>query len=345
MRPVGVLEGPAIAPPRSGEGRDEVQFAIAAEAGDVPEAASSEPRFGAALVLEFEEPERLDPARAAADPEPPPPPAPQTAFRLGMAASIGIHLLPLLLLVAWPLPAPETAPPIPVQLVVLKEPEPPKPPPPKLPEVKPSPGRLASVEVGDPAAPRDKPEAAAEPAPEPPKETKVAAAPPPLKPPPPTELVSALPKPAPKPQPDLKPPEPEPETLEEPRPAIKERVVARPAPKVHPTPHPGQAPGPAASRSEYLAYCMTLVQQHYALLPPSFLAGRRGRTVVNILVLEDGTIARVEVARHSGYSDIDGRIEQMIAAVRRFPPLPQWIQRARITMTYELAFPEGLLER
>jgi TonB family protein len=68
-------------------------------------------------------------------------------------------------------------------------------------------------------------------------------------------------------------------------------------------------------------------------------------TIVNILVLGDGTIARVDVARHSGYSDIDGRVEQMIAAVRRFPPLPQWIQRSSITMTYELAFPEGLQER
>ena len=59
----------------------------------------------------------------------------------------------------------------------------------------------------------------------------------------------------------------------------------------------------------------------YSVLPPSFLAGRRGVTVLKIVVRGDGTIARTEVAHHSGYGDIDSKVEQMIAAVRRFPPL------------------------
>ena len=343
MRPVDVLEYAPIAPPQSGEGSDEARFAIASNVRDV---AAPEPRFADALVFEFAEPERLDPARAAVDPEEPPPPPPQTASRFALAGSIGLHLLPLLLLAMGPFAAPETAAPIPVQLVVLKEPEPaPAPPPPKPPEVKPPSGRLASVAIGDPAAPPHQPEAGATASPEPPKKTTAEAAAPRRTPPPPPELVSALPKPAPAPEPDLKPAEPEPEPLDLAKPAEKQPVAARPAPKARPAPHHGEVPGPAATRSEYLAYCMTLVKQHYGLLPSSFLAGRRGMTVVNILVLSDGTIARVEVARHSGYADIDGRVEQMIAAVRRFPPLPQWIQRASIMMTYELAFPEGLLER
>jgi hypothetical protein len=38
-------------------------------------------------------------------------------------------------------------------------------------------------------------------------------------------------------------------------------------------------------------------------------------------VLDDGTVARISVARLA--TDIDERIERMVAAVGRFPPLPQ----------------------
>ena len=300
-----------------------------------------------ALLVEFEEPERLDPDRATGLPEAPPSPETRRATSpLGLAGSIGVHLLPLLVLLTWHGTPPDAAVPIPVQLVVLEEPKPPppQPPPPEAKEAKPpSPGRLASVDIGEPAAKADQPADSPEPAAEPPKETTLAAALPRAKPMPPPELVSALPKPAPVPEPDIKladPATPQPE-----KPPVSQAVAARPMPNLRPPPHSGQVPGPAASRDEYLAYCMSLVRRHYGLLPPSFLAGRRGITVLKIMVLSNGTIAGVETALHSGYRDIDSRVEQMIAAVHRFPPLPQWIQRSSITMTYELAFPEGLLER
>ena len=59
----------------------------------------------------------------------------------------------------------------------------------------------------------------------------------------------------------------------------------------------------------------------------------------------DGTIARISVARGSGYPDIDTKIEQMVAAVRRFPPLPQWYQGPQIELTFRLRFPEALTVR
>jgi TonB family protein len=59
-------------------------------------------------------------------------------------------------------------------------------------------------------------------------------------------------------------------------------------------------------------------------------------------VLDDGTVARVSVMRSSGYTDIDLRVEEMIRATGRFPPLPQWIQGPSIGLVFTLPFPEGL---
>ena len=72
------------------------------------------------------------------------------------------------------------------------------------------------------------------------------------------------------------------------------------------------------------------------------VGGRRGETVVDILVLGDGTIAMLRVGRSSGYPDIDLRVEQMISAVGRFPPLPQWYQGPSMQLEFRLRFPEAL---
>ena len=63
------------------------------------------------------------------------------------------------------------------------------------------------------------------------------------------------------------------------------------------------------------------------------------------LVLGDGTIARVSVAQSSGYPDIDRQVERMIAAVGRFPPLPQWIQESSLDVIFRIQFPEALGQR
>src|SRR5262249_37912655 len=143
----------------------------------------------------------------------------------------------------------------------------------------------------------------------------------------PTETQTAAaaqpaPKPAATPEPLAVPPpesKPTPEAKRQP----KRTVAARLSPNPHPAPRSTHIPGPAATRDEYLAYCMTLIGRYYDMVPPSFIAGRRGLTILSVVVLDDGTIARVEVKQSSGYRDIDSRIEQMVATVRRFPPLPQ----------------------
>ena len=100
-------------------------------------------------------------------------------------------------------------------------------------------------------------------------------------------------------------------------------------------------PGPAATRDEYLAYCMSLIRPHLSALSPAFLAGRRGMTVFRIVVRDDGTITRLTLARSSPYHDIDERIEEAVNAVRRFPPLPQWFQGPSMRVEFRLRFPTG----
>jgi TonB family protein len=244
---------------------------------------------------------------------------------LGLVGSLALHLLPLLLLVSWASAPADTPMPIPVQLVIETPP-----PPPLAQEARKLPprGPLASEDMGAPEAKR--PEMAAapdEPVPPPdPTETRTAMVPQPTpKPEPPREAAAA---PMPKPTP---PPKPTP-------------AVHRPQPVLRlPLPlQPGRVPGPAATRDEYLAYLVALTRRHLDLLPLSMVGARRGETTLTIRVLDDGTVARIAVAQGSGYPDIDERIERMVAAVGRFPPLPQWFQGPSMELRLRLQFPEAL---
>jgi len=265
----------------------------------------------------------LDPDRAMAGGDAPTPagPAPSRASAAGLVGSLAVHLSPLLLLLGWTGTPVETPPPIPVQLVfeapnspLADEQQPPVS------------GPLSSESVGEPAAPAAPQLASALPPPktpdpptlpDPPKELEAAIVPPPSKP-----VVHPPPKPAPAPAPPT------------PAPAV--------APMPQPPAHPGRVPGPDATRDEYLAYLVVLTRQHLDLLPASLVAGRRGETLLSVRVLGDGTIARIAVTRGSGYPDIDARIEQMVAAVRRFPPLPPWFQGPVVDLNLRMRFPEAL---
>ena len=266
----------------------------------------------------------------------------------GPVGSLLLHLLPLLLLLDWQISPPVETEPVTVQLVV--EPPPPAPeakPPPPQPRPKPVPppprGRLASEDLGDPQAKEvdrpkgDAPKAADTPAPTEatPTETKpvekpqqtAAVVPPPLPP--------AKPD-APKPDPVLKPPpKPTPAAHQTPRRVDESANLA---------PRRARFPGPAATRDEYLAYMHGLIRQHYKLLPQAMLGDRRGMTVIEFVVLDDGKVALVKVRRSSGYPDIDQRIEEMIEAVGRFPPLPQWFQGLAMPFEFGFPFPEALRE-
>lgn len=304
-----------------------------------PETARPEPVLAVApFVAGVQETGRLDQARATAVPEGPLAASRRTALPFGLVGSLGVHLLPLLVLLNWNNAPAEIAAPIAVQLVVEAPPEPPpqaEKPPPQA-EKPPPPGPLASDDFGDPKAqPADR--AADQSGENLSGETLVAAALPPPKPPP--ELVSALPKPAPPPEPAAAPGETRPRPLFDA--PVKLAAVGRLAPNPRPAPR-AKHPGPAATRDAYLAYCMSLIRNHFGRLGPAFLAGRRGATILNIQVLGDGTIARIAVAQRSPYPDIDARIEQAVAAVGRFPPLPQWFQGPRIGLTLHVSYPDGL---
>ena len=101
-------------------------------------------------------------------------------------------------------------------------------------------------------------------------------------------------------------------------------------------------PGPDPARGDYFDRLVALTRTHLDMLPRAFLAGRRGQTILSIVVLEDGTIGRISLKRSSGYPDIDTRIEQIVAAVGRFPPVPQWFQGPQISVTLHVSYPDGL---
>ena len=272
----------------------------------------------------------------------------------GTIGSLVLHLLPLLLLVEWPIEAPPEIEPIAVQLVV--EPPPPeqvlKPVPPPPPFKPPPPGRLASEDLGDTEAkeagrePKNPPAAKDAPPPEvrpnetPPQTAEVVPPPPPEKaePPPETPQQTAAIVPPPPPE---KPPTPKPQ----PKPAQTTRPMLHweeePA---HTEARRAKYPGPAATRDEYLAYVHSLIRQHYNLLPLSMIGGRHGEADIEFVVLDDGTIGMIKVRQSSGWQDIDARVELMIAAVRRVPPLPQWFQGPSMALILHLPFPEALRE-
>jgi protein TonB len=286
----------------------------------------------------------IDPARET---ELPPdeltPEPPFSVRRQAALVSFAAHLIVLLLvcnvlfLLTWP--KPKIAAPIPVRLV-LEEP-----PPEPLPQTEASkpppapPGRLSSEEIGDVTKPPPQAGAGA-PAPnDAPMKAAAAAVPPPPPPPPePQPPKEALAAPAP-PKPKPPPPTPAPP---KPTPAAARVVVSHPSSTPQDAPRVARFVGASATRDEYLAQLLALTRQHIYLLPRSLLASREGETILSIRVLDDGTVARIAVAQSSGYPDIDRRVEQMVAAVGRFPPLPQWYQAPSVDLNLRLRFPDAL---
>jgi protein TonB len=262
----------------------------------------------------------------------------------GPIGSLVLHLLPLLLLIGWPMRQPAEIAPIPVQLVIEAPPKAtpaPVQPPPK-PTQPPPRGRLASEDLGEPEAKElDKPKGDA---PSADKSAKTEKQPVDTKPPDKPQQTAAVAPPRLTPaKPDAPKSEPVPKPMPKPTPAVRPapRRVEEPG---NLAPRRARFPGPAATRDEYLAYMHSMIRQHYNLLSLATLGNRHGMTVVEFVVLDDGKIALMKVRRSSGYPDIDNRVVEMIAAVGRFPPLPQWFQGIAMPFEFGFPFPEALRE-
>ncbi|HEV8680885.1 MAG TPA: energy transducer TonB [Stellaceae bacterium] len=271
-----------------------------------------------APFAEFEALRQLDPDRGEEAPDEPLPALRRPASATGLLGSLGVHLLVLLgLLVGYGAPA-EVSGAIPVQLVLEK---------PHEAADEPQPAQSASESTSE-TAPAD----------------RAAAAPPPERSPPPVAAARPPPKPQPPPQPAAKPvaAAPPPPTPLAPAAPAAAAAASPPQQASNPAPREPGAPGPSASRGDYLDYLVTLTRGHFDLLPLSFLAGRRGRTILSVLVFEDGTISRVSVKHSSGYPDIDARIGQMVVAVGRFPPVPDSFRKPSVELDFNLAFPDAL---
>jgi TonB family protein len=315
-----------------------------------PEERRREPTFEGAPRLSIPEPLPLD------VPERPLPSAERERTRwYGPAGALVVHLLPLLLLIEWPVAAPPEMTPIAVQLVVEPPPpaEPLKPVPPPPQFKPPPPGRIASEDLGDTEAKAVSPKASDAPAAKdvPPPAVQASEAPQQkadVVPPPPAEQAQSPPNEAEEKAAEDVPPLP-PEKPEPPKPQPKPAQTAQLAPRrvqepTHTVGHPAKYPGPAATRDEYLAYVHSLIRQHYNLLPLAMVGGRRGLTLIEFVVLDDGKIAMIKVRQSSGYPDIDERVEQMVLAVGHVPPLPQWFQGPSMALILSLPFPDALRE-
>ena len=309
-----------------------------------PPAASTARRVDVAEVA------RLDPARADFIPDPQPP---RRRVLGGPVGSLLLHLVPLLALVTWLRPPLVIPPPIPIQLVVEQPPPPPPAPAPAPPkpkaEPKPPAGRLSSDNMGEVAPDKaakgndtappasgepQPPAAAAQPAgvePDPPPKDQANAEVPPAEAE--TQVAAIAPKPQPKPAP------PKPQSV---TPVPKPDgwlLPLSPSNKPHEARRLATVIGPNATRDEYCAYALQLTIAHIDLLPLSLVGARHGDTIVGIRVLEDGTITQVRVIQGSGYTDIDERVAQMVTAVGRLPPLPQWMPGPYEDFTFHLHFP------
>jgi TonB family protein len=291
-------------------------FGIAFE--DRPDAAPTHGMDETPLFVEFEEFLHLDPGRSEEEPTKPPPAPRRRAATVSFFGSLGLHLLVLLGLFGGNSAPAEVTGAIPVQLVIEKP-----------------------SEAADESQPtRSVSQSASETAPADSTKATAAATPPKRAPPPPVAAAMPPPKPhppppAPKPVAAAAPPQSAP-----PAPAAPAATPAKVAPNR--APREAAAPGPDASRGDYLNYLVTLTRGHFDLLPLSFLAGRRGRTILSVLVFEDGTISRVSIRRGSGYPDIDARIEQMVTAVGRFPPVPNSFRKPSVELDFNMAFPDAL---
>jgi len=260
----------------------------------------------------------LDPDRSDAAEAMPAAPDP-AGSAIGVVGSFGIHLATLLvLLVSWSEPVAEIPDAMPVQLV-LEAPAsgsaPEANPPPELP--------APEVEAPSPNPVQSARQAAAAP-PLPPAKPAVIA-------PHPTKPVP-VPEPSPRPVTATAPPIPAPPSQTAPALTATVEASAQEAPTVEQD----------TARSDYFARLVTLTRGHLDLLPVSFLAGRRGQTILSVAISGDGTIGRIAVKRSSGYADIDTRIEQMVAAVGRFPPPPGWLRQPIVELDFNLTFPEAL---
>lgn len=291
---------------------------IAADEGRPEPVLASVPYF-----IEYDEPMRLDPERVGLLWELPPK-APNPIRARGPISSLLIHLLPLLTVIGWPHPTLELPQPIPVQLVI-EEPPPLPEPAPQPPQQSP-PTRRASDDFGQvkppqpgtassdaPAAAGEKQASSAEPQTPSPNLVQPPPIPPPKPAPPKDQSAFKLPKPPGAP------------------------VAHHDTP--HEAPRAARYPGPDATHDEYLAYLAALTRQHTDLVPRALVAGRRGLTVLSIQIQTNGTIGRISIDQSSGYRDLDERVEMMVRAVGRFPPLPQWYQGNVMEVTLRVGFP------
>lgn len=166
-----------------------------------------------------------------------------------------------------------------------------------------TPPRPITVSLIEPEVKEPDPQPTPEPRPQPPK--------PLVKPlPPPPVLIAEKPLPA--PQPVVEAPKPDPEPVPVPE------VVPPPAPVVAETPKPAPPPPPIPPRP---AGYLDNPKPPYPAL--SKRLGEEGVVRLNILVSPDGSVARLEIVKSSGYARLDESARKTVQSSWKFEPARQ----------------------
>ena len=280
-------------------------------------------------------------------------------------------------------PDPEPPPPPPPAPREVPQPQPPLPPPPPVPraseasslgEGAPRLGARNDTPSAQPAersqAPReDKPAPQAKPAEKPDEQTAAPQQPTPrAEPTPPTPTPAIEPVPAPSP-PVLAAPQarsdspPAAPPRANPPPSLALRTVPHPAPprpaelrpqrpsleSTAPAPSPEagkEAPGGpiAAIYDAYLDAVNNQILEHRSLLRAYFASSQRTEAHIQLMIDRAGRLRGHHVALSSGYGNLDGAIELMVAKAAPFPPPPARIPGDPVVITIVIRFPQTLAE-
>jgi protein TonB len=203
------------------------------------------------------------------------------------------------------------------------------------------------------------PEPLPEPEPEPPPENAVEAEPIPKPEPPPEPEPEPRPEPEPPPEPEPRP-EPEPPPEPEPQPP-PEQALEPQAPVTPPTPPPNQQAmldqqptrgsassgntlqaqsggGTPGQRADYFAELRVWLEQHKQYPYMAQRMRQEGTVQLRFVMDREGHVLSYNIDKSSGYSTLDGEVEELIQRAEPLPPLPDEMTQARIELVVPVSF-------
>jgi TonB family protein len=110
---------------------------------------------------------------------------------------------------------------------------------------------------------------------------------------------------------------------------VRSRVNANPAPqqqaKAAPAPGPSGAAVSASQMNAYYALIWSRIKSQWAL-PRGILQSDNLEAIIDVKIMRDGTVSRLEIEKSSGNRYFDQSAVRAVRKASPFPALPAWIQ-------------------